>query len=56
MGQYRPEHRVGRPGRDGSPRFPAIDRRPADAELRDAYAAARAAGLWRFDARRLAAS
>ncbi|MDH3199145.1 MAG: radical SAM protein, partial [Candidatus Krumholzibacteria bacterium] len=56
MGQYRPEHRVGSPGRDGSPRFPTIDRRPADAEMREAYAAARAAGLWRFDARRIAAS
>jgi putative pyruvate formate lyase activating enzyme len=44
MGQYRPEHRV--PGTD---RYAAIDRRPSHEEVAAAYAAARKAGLWRFD-------
>ncbi len=47
MGQYRPEHRV--PGKE---RYEDIDRRPAGGELEAAFAAARAAGLWRFDERR----
>jgi putative pyruvate formate lyase activating enzyme len=51
MGQYRPEHRVGAPGRDGKPRHAEINRRPSAGELAEAHAAARAAGLWRFDAR-----
>ena len=48
MGQYRPEHRV--PGTD---RYAAIDRRPSSAEIDAAYTAARTAGLWRFDERRI---
>ncbi len=46
MGQYRPDHKV-----PGSDRYRDIDRPPAPAELEAAYAAARAAGLWRFDRR-----
>ncbi|MBI4881675.1 MAG: radical SAM protein [Planctomycetes bacterium] len=49
MGQYQPQHRVGRAGPGGRRAFPEIDRRPARAEVAAAYAAARAAGLWRFD-------
>jgi putative pyruvate formate lyase activating enzyme len=51
MGQYRPEHRVGRrqAGADGSVGFEDINRRPVRPELAEAYAAARAVGLWRFD-------
>jgi len=51
MGQYRPDHQVGQRGRDGRLQYPDIDRRPTAAELAAAEAAARAAGLWRFDAR-----
>ena len=51
MGQYRPEYEVGSIARDGSRRYAEIDRRPTRRELDDAYAAARAAGLWRFDER-----
>ena len=43
MGQYRPEYKVD----DG--RYQDINRRPAAQELEAAYAAARRAGLWRFD-------
>lgn len=43
MGQYRPSNLV------GPARFGAINRRPTAAEMAEAYAAARAAGLWRFD-------
>ncbi len=46
MGQYRPDHRVA-----GSERYAEIDRRPRRTELSAARAAARAAGLWRFDER-----
>ena len=46
MGQYRPEHQV--PGND---RYIDIDRRPSPGEMEAAYAAARDAGLWRFDER-----
>jgi putative pyruvate formate lyase activating enzyme len=52
MGQYRPEHKVGTLGRDGSVRFADVDRRPTPAEMDAAFAAARRAGLWRFDERR----
>ncbi len=52
MAQYRPEHKVGTPGRDGLVRFPEIGRSPSGRELEAAYAAARRAGLWRFDERR----
>jgi putative pyruvate formate lyase activating enzyme len=51
MGQYRPDYEVGRIARDGSPLHAEIDRAPARQELEDAYAAARDAGLWRFDVR-----
>jgi putative pyruvate formate lyase activating enzyme len=47
MGQYRPEHRV--PGQE---RYTDIDRRPRRDEIGAAFAAAREAGLWRFDERR----
>ena len=46
MGQYRPEHRV--PGND---RYRDINRRVRRDEMAAAYAAARVAGLWRFDER-----
>jgi putative pyruvate formate lyase activating enzyme len=51
MAQYHPEHRVGALGRDGRRRHPDIDRRPWPDEIDAAYAAARRAGLWRFDDR-----
>jgi putative pyruvate formate lyase activating enzyme len=44
MGQYRPEHKV--PGND---RYVDIGRRPTRREMVEANAAARLAGLWRFD-------
>ncbi len=47
MAQYRPEHRV-----PGNQRYRPIDRRPRPDEIEAAYAAARAAGLWRLDERR----
>ena len=50
MGQYRPDHLVGKPDRRGRPQFPEIDRR-LSGELHAAYASARAAGLHRFDER-----
>jgi putative pyruvate formate lyase activating enzyme len=46
MGQYRPTHRV-----PGNPRYTDVDRRPRRSEIEAAYAAAAAAGLWRFDER-----
>src|SRR5262249_29060338 len=53
MGQYRPEYEVGQIARDGvSAKYAGLDRRPAEEELGRAYAAARRAGLWRFDQRR----
>ena len=52
MGQYRPQFEVGRPGRDGEPKYRDIDRPTGTVEIQLAYAAARAAGLWRFDERR----
>ncbi|HEY3057244.1 MAG TPA: radical SAM protein [Thermoanaerobaculia bacterium] len=51
MSQYRPEHQVGQIGRDGKPKFMEIDRHPQVEEYEAAFAAARAAGLWRFDER-----
>jgi putative pyruvate formate lyase activating enzyme len=48
MGQYRPEHRV-----VGSDRYSDIDRRPTRREIDVVYSAARDAGLWRFDERRI---
>jgi putative pyruvate formate lyase activating enzyme len=44
MRQYRPLHQVG-----NSSKYAAINRRPTAAELDEAMAAARRAGLWRFD-------
>jgi putative pyruvate formate lyase activating enzyme len=51
LGQYRPEHLVGRPDQAGAVRFTALDRRPTGAELKAARDAARAAGLHRLDGR-----
>ncbi|MBW1880695.1 MAG: radical SAM protein [Deltaproteobacteria bacterium] len=51
MGQYRPEHEVGRAGRKGVLRHAEINRRPTADEMHAAYTAARDAGLWRFDQR-----
>ncbi len=51
MGQYHPDYEVGRIVRDGRIQHAEIDRRPTRRELEDARAAARAAGLWRFDTR-----
>ena len=51
MAQYRPDNDVGHPGKRGEPQHAEIDRRPSNAELKEAYRVARAAGLWRFDER-----
>jgi putative pyruvate formate lyase activating enzyme len=52
MGQYRPEYEVGQIAGDGvSAQYAEIDRRPDREELERARAAARSAGLWRFDER-----
>jgi putative pyruvate formate lyase activating enzyme len=52
MGQYRPEYEVGQIAGDGQvAKYAEIDRRPAGDELARARAAARQAGLWRFDER-----
>jgi putative pyruvate formate lyase activating enzyme len=50
MGQYRPDYQVPSP-RDGGRgrKYQEIDRPLRQAELEAAYAAAREAGLWRFD-------
>jgi putative pyruvate formate lyase activating enzyme len=54
MGQYRPEYEVGQIARDGvAAKYAELVRRPAEEELERAYAAARRAGLWRFDERRV---
>ncbi len=45
MGQYRPEHEVGR-----VPKYNAINRTPSAGEIRAARKLAVRAGLWRFDA------
>jgi len=47
MAQYRPANKV------CATQFPEINRRITEHEFREAYQAARAAGLWRFDERRL---
>ena len=49
MGQYRPQWRVGEPGREGLSLFPEIDRRPRTWEIEAARESARRAGLWRLD-------
>ena len=51
MGQYRPEYEVGKRGKDGGQKYGEIDRRPEADELARAFAAARDAGLRRFDQR-----
>ncbi len=51
MGQYRPDYRVGQPAPNGRVRLPEIDRPPTRDEIAAAWAAARRAGLWRFDQR-----
>jgi putative pyruvate formate lyase activating enzyme len=53
MGQYRPEYRVGQISQNGKAQFGEIDRHPRSAEMEAAFAAARRAGLWRFDERRV---
>lgn len=56
MAQYRPGYEVGRIAEVGAeagrPKYGDINRSPHRAELEAAYAAAREAGLWRFDERR----
>jgi putative pyruvate formate lyase activating enzyme len=52
MGQYRPAYKVGEIARDGRPGYLEIGHAPRPSELQEAFAAARAAGLWRFDTRR----
>ena len=51
MGQYRPDYQVGSIAANGLPRYTDVARRPTEAEMEGAYATARRAGLWRFDAR-----
>jgi putative pyruvate formate lyase activating enzyme len=51
MGQYHPDYQVGSLAANGVTRHPDIARRPTAAEMEAAYAAARRAGLWRFDGR-----
>ena len=52
MGQYRPDYQVGRIAANGTAKHPEIDRAPRPEEIESAFAAARRAGLWRFDERR----
>ena len=49
MAQYHPEHEVGARAAGGAMRFAEINRRPTEAEVEEVYAAARGAGLWRFN-------
>ncbi len=51
MDQYRPAHKTGEINHNGRPKYASIDRHPRRAEIEAAYAAARMAGLWRFDMR-----
>jgi putative pyruvate formate lyase activating enzyme len=51
MAQYRPEHEVEGMARDGRIKYPEIARAPTAEEIEAALCAARAAGLWRLDAR-----
>ncbi len=53
MGQYHPEYEVGQIARDGGRTYTEINCRTKADELAAAYEAARTAGLWRFDERRL---
>ena len=52
MGQYRPDHQVGRIALNGNLKYAGIDRAPRRQEMEAALAAARRAGLWRLDERR----
>jgi putative pyruvate formate lyase activating enzyme len=52
MAQYRPEHLVGQTDPSGKIRYMEINRAPYSDEIEAAYAAARHAGLRRFDERR----
>jgi putative pyruvate formate lyase activating enzyme len=52
MAQYRPEYLVGETDPSGKVRYESINRRPWAEEMEGAFAAARRAGLWRFDERR----
>jgi putative pyruvate formate lyase activating enzyme len=57
MDQYRPDYQVGQIAAEGRrdaglPQYAEIDRPPSRAEIEEARAAAREAGLWRFDQRR----
>lgn len=53
MGQYRPDHRVGTSSRvdPSRQRHDQINRPVSQQEMSEAHAAARSAGLWRFDER-----
>jgi putative pyruvate formate lyase activating enzyme len=51
MGQYRPSYQVSERRRDGTPKYADVERVPSGSELALAFAAAREAGLWRFDRR-----
>jgi putative pyruvate formate lyase activating enzyme len=51
MGQYRPDYQVGQITQSGNVKYAAINRSPRAEEMAAAYAAARRAGLWRFDQR-----
>jgi len=51
MAQYRPDYQVSEESRAGGMRYADINRRPLPEEVRAAFAAARAAGLRRFDMR-----
>jgi putative pyruvate formate lyase activating enzyme len=51
MAQYRPEYEVEQVARDGRVKYPEIARTPTAQEIEAALRAARAAGLWRLDAR-----
>jgi putative pyruvate formate lyase activating enzyme len=51
MGQYRPAYQVGEIASKGGVKYSDINRPPYDTEMKQAYRAARRAGLWRFDDR-----
>jgi hypothetical protein len=52
MAQYGPDYQVGQIAANGTVKYASINRTPRPAEIEAALAAARAAGLWRFDERR----
>ncbi len=56
MGQYRPQYQVGQITATGRVKYAGINRGPRPPELAAAFAAARRAGLWRFDQRHAEAS